>query len=87
MSSAIGFREFNEDEYRKFVQTLSDDQLVKTGQHLRWLSGDGKIVTTTPSAFDAQLKICLCRPCFKFPPPLCRGHQNTSGSASSPLGL
>jgi hypothetical protein len=22
-----------------------------------WLSGDGKIVSTTPSAFDAQLKI------------------------------
>jgi hypothetical protein len=25
---------------------------------MRWLSDDGKIVTTTPSAFDEQLKIC-----------------------------
>jgi hypothetical protein len=58
MSSAIGFREFSEEDYRKFVQTLSDDELIKTGKHLRWLSGDGKIVSTMPSAFAEQLKIC-----------------------------
>ena len=32
--------------------------LIKEGKKLRWLSGDGKIVTTMPSAFDEQLKIC-----------------------------
>jgi hypothetical protein len=25
---------------------------------MRWLSGDGKIVSTMSSAFDEQLKIC-----------------------------
>ena len=29
MSSPIGFREFSEDDYRKFVQTLSDQELIK----------------------------------------------------------
>ncbi len=31
MSSPIGFREFNEDEYRKFIRTLSDEELIKQG--------------------------------------------------------
>jgi hypothetical protein len=56
MSSPIGFREFNEDEYRKFIRTLSDEELIKAGKRLRILSGD--VVTPTPSTFDRQLKIC-----------------------------
>jgi hypothetical protein len=56
MSSPIGFREFSEDDYRKFIRTLSDDELIKEGRRLRVLCGD--IVTTVPCAFDLQLKIC-----------------------------
>jgi hypothetical protein len=56
MSSPIGFREFSEDDYRKFIRTLSDDELIKEGRRLRVLSGD--VVTPMPSAFDQQLKIC-----------------------------
>jgi len=53
----IAIREFDQNEYRRFSQTLSGEELIKIGRQLRWLSGDGKIVTTTPSVFD-QLKIC-----------------------------
>ena len=56
MSSAIAFREFNEDEYRRFVRTLSDEELIKAGRRLRTLCGD--VVLITPSAFQRQLKIC-----------------------------
>ena len=56
MSSPIAFREFSEDEYRKFIQTLSDEELIKAGKRLRSLCGD--VVLTTPSAFQRQLKIC-----------------------------
>ena len=56
MSSPIGFREFSEDDYRKFIQTLSDEELIKAGKRLRVLCGD--VVTPTPSAFDRQLNIC-----------------------------
>jgi hypothetical protein len=58
MSSPIAFRGFDPDEYRRHVRTLSDEALIREGKHMRWLSGDGKIVTTTPSAFAEQLKIC-----------------------------
>jgi hypothetical protein len=34
MSSPIAFREFSEDEYRKFIQTLSDEELLKAGKRL-----------------------------------------------------
>jgi hypothetical protein len=56
MPSPIGFREFNEDAYRKFIRTLSDEELIKAGKRLRILCGD--VVTSTLSAFDKQLKIC-----------------------------
>jgi hypothetical protein len=56
MSSPIAFREFSEDDYRKFIQTLSDEELVKAGKRLRILCGD--VVTATPSTFERQLKIC-----------------------------
>ena len=56
MFSEIGFREFNEDEYRKFVKTLSDEELIKAGKRLRILCGE--VVTPIPSGFDKQLKIC-----------------------------
>jgi hypothetical protein len=42
--SPIALQEFDAQKYREFV--------------LRWLSGDGKIVSTTPSAFAEQLRIC-----------------------------
>ena len=58
MLSPIAFREFDPDEYRRFIQTLSDEELIKTGKRLRFLSGNGKIVTTMPCAFYEQLKIC-----------------------------
>jgi hypothetical protein len=48
MSSPIAFREFSEDDYRKFIQTLSDEELIKAGKRLRSLCGD--VVLTTPSA-------------------------------------
>ena len=47
MSSPIGFREFDEDDYRKFIRTLSDEELVKVGKRLRILCGD--VVIPTPS--------------------------------------
>ena len=56
MSSPIGFREFSEDDYRKFIQTLSDEELVKAVKRLRILCGD--VVTPTPSTFERQLEIC-----------------------------
>jgi len=56
--SPIGFQEFDAQKYREFVRTLSDETLIKEGKQMRWLSGDGKIVTTMPSALDEQLKIC-----------------------------
>ena len=56
MSSPIGFREFNEDDYRKFIRTLSDEELIKAGKRLRILCGD--VVVPIPSGFDKQLKIC-----------------------------
>ena len=54
MSSPIAFREFSEDEYRRFVQTLSDEELIKAGKRLRRLCGD--IVLTTRSGFQKRLK-------------------------------
>jgi hypothetical protein len=56
--SPIALREFDAHKYREFVRALSDEELIKEGKQTRWLSGDGKIVTTTPSAFREQLKIC-----------------------------
>jgi hypothetical protein len=56
--SPIAFQEFDAQKYREFVRTLPDEALIKEGKKLRWLSGDGKIVSTTPSAFDEQLKFC-----------------------------
>jgi hypothetical protein len=56
MSSPIGFREFSEDDYRKFIRTLSDEELITAGKRLRILCGD--VVTPNPSTFDMQLKIC-----------------------------
>jgi protein involved in ribonucleotide reduction len=49
--SPIAFQEFAAQKYREFVQTLSDDAPIEEGKQLRWLSGDGKIVQTTPSVF------------------------------------
>jgi hypothetical protein len=56
--SPIGFQEFDTQKYREFVRTLSDEALIREGKKMRWLSGDGKIVSTMPSAFAEQLKIC-----------------------------
>jgi hypothetical protein len=56
--SPIAFQDFDVEKYREFVRNLSDEALIKEGKQMRWLSGDGKIVSTTPSALDEQLKIC-----------------------------
>ena len=57
-AAPIAFQEFDAQKYHEFVRTLSDEALIKEGKKLRWLSGDGKIVSTTPNAFYEQLKIC-----------------------------
>jgi hypothetical protein len=56
MFSPIALQEFDEANHRHFVRTLTDEELVKAGKRLRILCGD--VVTTTPCAFDQQLKIC-----------------------------
>jgi hypothetical protein len=56
--SPIAFQEFDTQKYRELVRTLSDKALIKEGKQMRWLSGDGKIVSPFPSVFDEQLKIC-----------------------------
>ena len=56
MSDPIGLREFNEAAYRKFIRTLSEEELIKAGKRLRILCG--AVVTPNPSTFDRQLKIC-----------------------------
>jgi hypothetical protein len=56
--SPIAFQQFDTQKYREFVRTLSDEALIREGKQMRWLSGNGKIVSTIPSAFDEQLKIC-----------------------------
>jgi hypothetical protein len=58
LHSPIALQEFDEQKYCEFVRTLSDEALIKEGKQVRWLSGDGKIISTMPSAFDEQLKIC-----------------------------
>ena len=58
MWSPIGSKNSIAQKYREFVRTLSDEALIKEGKQIRWLSGDGKIVSTTPSVFAEQLKIC-----------------------------
>jgi hypothetical protein len=35
---------------------MSDEQLIKEGKKMRWLSGDGKIVSTTTSPFDFAIE-------------------------------
>jgi hypothetical protein len=56
--SPNALQEFDAQKYREFLRTLSDEALIEEGKQVRWLSGDGKIVTTMPSAFDEQLEIC-----------------------------
>ena len=58
MLSPIAFQGFDVQKYRDFVDTFSDEALIKEGKKMRWLSGDGKIVSPVPSAFTEQLKIC-----------------------------
>jgi hypothetical protein len=56
--SPISFQKFDQQKYCDFVRTLSDGALIKEGKKMRWLSGNGKIVSPFPSVFDEQLKIC-----------------------------
>ena len=58
MFSPIAFQKFDAQKYREFVRTLSDEALIREGKQMRWLSGDGKIVSTMPCAFYEQLKFC-----------------------------
>jgi hypothetical protein len=58
LNSPSALQEFGAQKYRELVRTLSDEALIREGKKMRWLSGDGKIVSTMPSAFDEQLKIC-----------------------------
>jgi hypothetical protein len=54
-NKGIALHEFDANEYRKFVRTLSDEELVKAGKRLRVLCGD--VVTAIPSVFRMQLRI------------------------------
>jgi hypothetical protein len=54
----IAIASFNLEEYRQYFQALSDDDVIKESKKLRWLSGDGRIVSTIACAFYEQLKIC-----------------------------
>jgi len=57
MSSPIALRQFDEDEYRNRVRTLSDEDLVKEGKKLRSLVG--RVVSAgPPCVFDIELRIC-----------------------------
>jgi hypothetical protein len=56
MFSPIGFREFSEDDYRKFIQTLSDEKLVQLGKTLRRLVYPKMV--GQPSAFERKLELC-----------------------------
>jgi hypothetical protein len=56
MSSPIGFREFSEDEYRNFIQTLPDEKLVQEGKKLRSLVYPKTV--GQPSVFRRQLELC-----------------------------
>ena len=53
---SVAVRRFDLDESRKSVQAMSDEDLIKEGKKMRWLSGDRKIVSTMPCAFYEQLK-------------------------------
>jgi hypothetical protein len=54
--SPIGFREFSEDDYRKFIRTLSDEKLVQLGKTLRMLVYPKMV--GQPSAFERKLELC-----------------------------
>jgi hypothetical protein len=54
--SPIGFLEFNEHEYRKFIQTLSDEKLVQLGKTLRTLVYPKMV--GQPSAFERKSELC-----------------------------
>jgi hypothetical protein len=56
--SPIALQESDAQKYRDFARTLSDEALIREGKQMRRLYGDGTIVSTMPSAFDEQLKIC-----------------------------
>jgi hypothetical protein len=57
MSSPIALRQFDEDEYRNRVRTLSDEDLVKEGKMLRSLVGN-VVSAGPPCVFDIELRIC-----------------------------
>jgi hypothetical protein len=52
--SPIALQEFDAQKYREFVQTLSDEALIREGKQMRWLSGDGKI--REPAQADLLLR-------------------------------
>jgi hypothetical protein len=56
MNSLIALHEFEADEYRNCVRSLSDEDLVKEGKKLRFPCGD--VVTAIPSVFRMQSRIC-----------------------------
>jgi len=55
--SPIAFREFDEEECRKRVCSLSDANLVKKGKQLRNLVGN-VVSAGPPCVFDIELRIC-----------------------------
>jgi hypothetical protein len=57
MSSPIGFRQFSEDDYRKFIRTLSDDELIKAGKRLRVLCGDVVLIVALRNGFGRVVSL------------------------------
>ena len=57
MNSPIALRQFDEEEYRNRVRSLSDDELIREGKKLRSLCGN-VISAGPPCVFDQQLRIC-----------------------------
>ena len=57
MNSPIALREFDEEEYRKRVRSLSDADLVKEEKKLRGLVGN-VVSAGPPCVFDVELRIC-----------------------------
>jgi hypothetical protein len=54
MSNPIAFREFSEDDYRKFIQTLSDEEPIKARKRLRVLCGDVVALMPSPLPSDSH---------------------------------
>ena len=54
---SINFRDFDLSEYREHLRAMSDEQLIREGKQMKWLSGDGSCIRDRLRS-NEQLKIC-----------------------------